>query len=126
MIERSNEEILKLITNTVRYYADHTKLARGLGSNMPCQYITNNGKMCAVGRCLDDPAKMEDEFDMMPIGPMFKKYGDSIFKEDYQGFNLSLWKSLQLHHDCRIRTVDLSEEEIVKIITNLYSSNTCT
>lgn len=124
MVERSKEEILNLITETVRYYADHNKLGRGEGGN--CKYITEEGNMCAVGRCLVDPATIEKAYHMHPINLVLNKCGDSIFKEEYRSFKQSLWEALQLHHDCRVRSVDLSEADIVRIINNLYSSNTCT
>ena len=79
---------------------------RGISDNGDtCEYLTIDGRMCAVGMCMTDEAmdtwkdfnsgvysltaKLEDEGEEL----------DSIFKDEYKGHSESFWIELQNFHD---------------------------
>lgn len=85
----------ELVRETVEYYRTHpiaVNFDRGV-----CQYLTEDGRMCAVGRCAIDPSMMEQEF----AGKGVKKIPnlDDKLKLAYRGFSYHTWSDLQSLHD---------------------------
>jgi hypothetical protein len=85
---------IEIIKETVEYYKNNN---RGITPGGACQYLTKDGDMCAVGRCLENPEDIGLKTiyaDALIIG-----YGDGIFKKQYQGHDINFWKNLQIFHD---------------------------
>ena len=84
----------EIIEETLEYYSKNN---RGLNEHQDCVYLAENGDMCAVGRCLIDPTKIEDG----SIGMLFDNSLelDKLLKEPYRGYSLDFWKDLQDFHD---------------------------
>jgi hypothetical protein len=82
----------EIINETVEYYGSHARAV----DNGRCFYKTKDGKMCAVGRCLENP--IEDcgsAFGLFTNGVI----KDSSFKEQYKGHEPIFWGDLQYLHD---------------------------
>lgn len=81
------EETAAFYTSTNRAYDDILRA---------CNYITKDGKMCAVGRCLVKPigylGNVEDYFKE-------HNFDDGYFKSEYRGHSLTFWRHLQEFHD---------------------------
>lgn len=64
-----------------------------------CEYLTSDGKMCAIGRCIAEPKlgyagtagsfRFHDEFIEL----------DSVLKPEYRGYSKDFWRILQGFHD---------------------------
>ena len=79
-----------VILETVKYYENHD---RGYNAaRKRCTYYSKTGATCAVGRCLNDPAKAQDvavnNFHLYDLKPEY-----SHIKK------INFWVSLQRFHD---------------------------
>ena len=65
-----------------------------------CVYLTDEGLMCAVGRCLNNPDIYKESTEAVPG---LCKYGlievDSLLKPQYHGHSVEFWRDLQDFHD---------------------------
>ena len=72
-------------------------------TNDGCRYITNDGRMCAVGMCMTDEALEDFKHhygDVFTVQAMIKsKSIDNILKDEFRGHSTSFWKELQRFHD---------------------------
>jgi hypothetical protein len=102
---------IEIIDETVAFYGDDPKGRRSLGlssvGNVTCFYHGEEGKKCAVGRCLTDSGlEKAHEFEKSPppTGASVKEF-DSKFElelnliEVYRGHSIDFWKDLQALHD---------------------------
>lgn len=93
----------EIIEETVAYYAADPVGRRAV--NKRCQYITDDGKMCAVGRCLIDPQMVENilsnEDWCGSTWELIEMFGsiDSILQEEYHNHETDFWINLQCFHD---------------------------
>jgi len=91
---------LQIIDETVRYYRTHS---RGINSHTNCEYITEDGNMCAVGRCLTkkalDSILYDNPGDLYDLSDRFDNY--IPFKQSYKGHEDEFWSTLQDFHDSR-------------------------
>ncbi len=85
----------QIILETLDYY---TKNKRGIqGGN--CRYITADGDMCAIGRCMVSP---KEEYRGTP---QFLRLGheslelETLLREKYRGHGNTFWSHLQRFHD---------------------------
>lgn len=82
---------IEIINETVSVYSATSRAIDIDG----CKYLTEDGRMCAVGRCLINPGSMKD-------GAYFcMDHDDSIFKEEYRGRSQEFWQDIQHLHDFR-------------------------
>jgi hypothetical protein len=89
---------LEILKETYEYYSDPNK--RGHNGERCC-YLTSDGKMCAVGRCLINPKKLQD-LSGNTIGSLIAGYNINLnlrLKPEYRGHSLEFWNSLQKWHD---------------------------
>lgn len=96
---RTKEEYLALLNETVKYYTDGNP--RGKVDDM-CSYLTDNGAMCAVGRCLQNPGDLCSDDNSAAVGDLQLGFGqefDGMFKNEYQEFHVNFWECLQGVHD---------------------------
>jgi len=123
---RTETEIKALIAETVNYYANPSKLGRPLDKTADgpgCQYITAEGNMCAVGRCLIDPQYVIDNISSTTLGSLvIRGLTGEHFKEEYRGFSYMLWVVLQRYHDNRDEREPLTEEDISTSIDLVYTN----
>ena len=83
----------EIINETIQYYSEDT--SRRSKNDGDCSYFKKN-KMCAVGRCLIDPMKIEKEMNIafnngkakstsvVAVEELFQNF-DDLFQEEYQG-----------------------------------------
>lgn len=64
-------------------------------------YKTEDGRMCAVGRCMLEPEKFIGSVMNFHLkeGKWSINFDDSFLKEEYRGHNLVFWRDLQAFHD---------------------------
>ena len=82
----------EIIDETVEYYENHP---RAISSTGRCQYVTADGEVCAVGRCVENPVFLEQEFAIVESIPNL----DNELREDYRGHDMEFWSDLQQLHD---------------------------
>lgn len=85
----------EIIDETVAYYCeDVTRRAIDLDSGR-CDYLTEDNKMCAVGRCFEKEGLARYSGQLEPFSlNMFK-----FLKEEYRIELYDFWKHLQEFHD---------------------------
>lgn len=104
---------LEIIQETFEAYKDASK--RGRDSNGNCVYLTNDGKMCAFGRCEINPPSEDsgqggtvyDRFDeAVDLGcnedeyiAAIDKVIDEALKPEYRGHKSEFWGEIQTLHD---------------------------
>jgi len=87
---------LEIIDETAEFYMEDVS-RRAMNSTGGCNYVTQDGRCCAVGRCMLDPPK--------PDSDAAKKYAsdfddlDSLLKPEYRGHSIQFWGQLQDWHD---------------------------
>jgi len=70
-------------------------------------YSTEDGRTCAVGRCLTDPSGFEKRFPRKSletiVGSHYISVSDfeNLLKDKYRGFPNELWRLIQNLHDVR-------------------------
>ena len=89
---------LEIIEETVKFYSEDTSRRALNEDGSRCEYLTLDGKKCAVGRCLD--LDSEELLRLNGMGGVFNVYRkDLVFKKEYKGHSVDFWASLQLLHD---------------------------
>lgn len=96
---------IEIIQETAAYYGeDPSRRGLFLDSNSvgdpltKCAYITKDGKMCAVGRCLIDPGVIS--YDTSIYSALNdKELEQEDFKEPYRGHDADFWTDVQDLHD---------------------------
>ena len=86
------------IINETRAWYEGDPSRRSMSPYGICQYLADDGRTCAVGRCLIDPN--------VPNGSVFDVWDDRSIDEDmkpeYRGHSRSFWEELQNFHDTRV------------------------
>lgn len=91
---RRKQDYIDLLEETVSYYKNNK---RAINSNNQCGYYIA-GNMCAVGRCLKNPDKIE--YNTISVKGLCEKYPfEDLLKEKYRGFNIVFWNKIQNLHD---------------------------
>lgn len=99
---------LEIIDETEAAYSDPRN--RGIGCDRfssvdICVYVTVDGKMCAVGRCMIEPSpRMVGGADILLMendnrAGMLRLNLEEVLKPEYRGHPVSFWRSLQMWHD---------------------------
>lgn len=97
----SRKTKLEIFNETVEYYSTNPAKKRGKGS-LGCQYLTDEGQMCAVGRCCVDPSpdwiggcdSIRSAKDMRNFIEL-----EDLLKPEYRGHTIRFWQDLQSFHD---------------------------
>lgn len=91
----TNEELLD---ETIEYYKTHP---RAMNENGTCQYLTNEGNMCAIGRCLTKKGFQDvniiDNKGYVVNGSLNLKTLRPLLKSKYK--KITFWEDLQYLHD---------------------------
>ena len=96
---------VEIITETRDYYAADPvgRRATGCSPHHPCRYITGDGRMCAVGRCLIDPLDYLGGFrtyvEELGIKTSSGSVPEGILQPEYDGHPFYFWSDLQKFHD---------------------------
>jgi hypothetical protein len=101
-MKRTKQDYLNLLNETVSYYTTEKNELSSVDG--VCNYLSPNGTMCAVGRCLINPKGKDSQLKKFKGGTgvlfLFDLYKpNKILKEQYRGFSLEFWIDLQLLHD---------------------------
>lgn len=128
-----------LLKETVEYYSEDPEGRRGMNGGM-CSYKTEDGKMCAVGRCIIHPELFQEagagdfdnllqyipdydfedlaEKDIENLGDDHEGNISKILKPEYKHLtDLQFWSTLQSLHDyCNFwNKKGLTEEGIIEV-----------
>lgn len=85
---------LEIIEETVNYYSKDTS-RRATTKDWFCDYLTEDGRTCAIGRVLIEPKSYNGDVYSLNIS----KDLETIIKEEYRGHNIGFWADLQRLHD---------------------------
>jgi hypothetical protein len=86
---------IKIIQETANFY----NLNNRADNKISCRYYLD-GKMCAVGRCLNNAENFDKYAETGFTTSIEDVYrGDIDFKKDYKGHSVYFWKDLQEFHD---------------------------
>lgn len=101
---RTQAEALALLQDEVDFYgADPSRRAVVETDDSPrCYYHAPDGRCCAVGRHLSDPAEFELRFPGIPVNDVEQSVVGGIrtfLKPEVRGFPIELWNMLQSLHD---------------------------
>lgn len=88
---KTKQEIISYIIN---YIQDN---GRAIMPDGKCAYWTN-GKMCAVGICLENPKEFEGDTSTT-AKRLIEKFGIKKFKKQFRVKNIKFWQDLQQFHD---------------------------
>jgi len=98
---------MKTKLEIINMVANHYNKKNRAKTDYGCRYITDDGRMCAVGICMTDGA-LEDfkhHFGgVQSIAKSITKSGmegsiDVLLKDEYKGHDLWFWSELQYFHD---------------------------
>ncbi len=95
---------LDIINETVEFYSTDTN-RRAITKKGNCEYLTSDGRKCAVGRCFDENKMNKDIYEIIkeviPIKMATKSSItlDNLLKDEYKGHSTEFWSKLQLLHD---------------------------
>lgn len=98
----------EVLTETIEYYSENPRATSVMG----CRYLTEDGRMCAVGRMLKPDQKYKDldgaidenKFEFEEVKDKLLGYVDFLtsnkrFKDEYVGIPYSFLDDLQTFHD---------------------------
>lgn len=85
----------------IQMVASHYSLGnRAIGREGECQYITHDGRMCAVGMCIKEDVVVDLRHEVMGVFELNEEYClDGILKDKFRGHKLKFWSDLQMLHD---------------------------
>lgn len=129
-MNRTKEEYLALLEDTVKYYSEDTS-RRAMGK-IDCEYLTEDGRKCAVGRFLVEDFGYKSFNTCTSVTDLYATYGstDEFLIPEYRGYDIDFWVKLQQLHDTEPFWNDegltdegnASVERIKELInTNVYS-----
>lgn len=93
---------IEIIEDTVAYYSEDTNRRATNIVNGMCEYLTKDGRMCAVGRCLLPSKNKGLNHGFLNLRTASEKRiekKDNYFKAKYRGFPEDFWNDLQYLHD---------------------------
>jgi hypothetical protein len=109
---------LEILKETVRYYAKDTS-RRALNEHDRCEYVTEDNKNCAVGRCLRPKwgksiknfEKLLIKFDLnqdICLYQISNQLGnlDKVLAPKYKGHNIEFWQDIRNLHDVHDNWLD--------------------
>lgn len=86
-----------IINETLEYYTHNPRAVTASGS---CIYLTEDGRMCAIGRCLDKN-KIHEERRLNNCNSLYAEGNSFLFglKDEYLGHDMTFWEDIQEFHD---------------------------
>lgn len=95
------ERMYEILNETIEYYDSPEKFGYDYDEDRCC-YLTDEGKMCAVGRCLTEDARIDwvkQGYGSICCLQLNTGEFDTCFKEEYRGLPFGFWEKLQHAHD---------------------------
>lgn len=86
--------MLDILDEFEETYVKHPE-NRGISSGEHCQYLTPDGKMCAVGRYCLEPGYLTGSVDAIS----YRGSIDHHLRAEYRGHPIDFWQDLQNLHD---------------------------
>lgn len=87
----------EIINETAAYYHENPRAKSPSGK---CMYLTEDGRMCAVGRCMTPEAVAAVRDICEDAAAIDEEYGlERLLKEEYRHHSLYFWSDLQSFHD---------------------------
>lgn len=101
----------EVILETAQFY---NLTNRGINQNNSCVYKTEDGKMCAVARCLQEFPGINEDYS---VEMLIDEYDLNLFKPEYQIDDTKFWSDLQGFHDNSANWTKegLSEEGVTRL-----------
>jgi hypothetical protein len=101
-MNRTQQDYYNLLEETINYYSENiSKRASTDDFASGCLYRTEDGRMCAVGRCLNQDLFDYEEFNTETPVVDISDYLEEWLLEEYQGFDIDFWADLQTLHDIK-------------------------
>ncbi len=132
IVVKTKEEI---INETVEYYNNNSRArANYNNTSISCYYLTDDGRMCAFGRCMLKEKREKLRMKICSIEGMYRNFGiseksfhhDLVLKPEYRGHSLSFWRDIQdLHDYSKFWRHDRKLSEIGKSRVKELKSNYC-
>jgi hypothetical protein len=95
----------EIFAETKAAYEDPDNFALNVDGMASCQYLTEDGKKCAIGRCLIDPGRLMFAGSLTGINGEYqisnKQWSDEWLKPQYRGHPPRFWINLQKWHDTK-------------------------
>ena len=99
---------IEIIEETYNYYSEDVSRRAYVGED-GCSYLTEDGRMCAFGRCCKNPGEIQEllKISSDPTHGSYminklvehKKTIEDVLKEEYKGHTVLFWRALQGFHD---------------------------
>lgn len=91
---------LEILAETKAAYSNPANRAKN--GTYGCEYLTEDGRMCGVGRCMKEPGLYNDYLSRLSFKNDTNSYvpfSDALLKPEYHGHSEEFWCSIQNWHD---------------------------
>ena len=105
------DKMIAIVRDTMDYYGSNPDRRAYIqhDDGISCAYFVDAWagrpeRMCAVGRCLIDPAGIQRRFSSMGAMQLDGEFShglDDVLKPEYRGLPIDFWDQLQCWHDDR-------------------------
>lgn len=97
-MKRTKQDYINLLEETIQYYSENP---RGINDTVGlCQYKTDEGYFCPVGRCLTEEAfNNQYILDNKGVRELDSSTFQTLVKPQYKNFKLEFWQELQRVHN---------------------------
>ncbi len=85
----------QLLKETLYYYQTHPRAT----STTTSYYCMERRRLCAIGRCLKNPAKFQKETSGQSVKHIPLEYFQNNLQEEYINIPLPVWIDIQKFHD---------------------------
>ena len=99
-IQEQQQKMQEILKDTVDYYRENPEGRRAVDKNGDCEYTTDDGRHCAIGRYMRAEFLDTEWKENHGVGV----YGlssnvDYYLKHDVRGLDIDFWRDLQDLHD---------------------------
>lgn len=103
-MKRTEQDYQNVLDETVNFYKEDLSRRATFFDKIieetSCLYKTPDGRMCAVGRCLNQDVMNYEKYNQeTSVDSLIEDLTDKVFREEYQGFDTNFWQDLQNLHD---------------------------
>ena len=91
---------------------------RAINNDYGCEYLTEDGRMCGIGRCMKEPGLFHGFIHCLSLKANYLDadpsvvFSDRLLKPKYHGHSMEFWNSIQMWHDSNdnFTKTEISEE----------------
>ena len=107
---KNKKTIKEIVMEVADTYTLNNRSTEIICDSEECRYLTEDGNMCAVGMCMNEPSLHEfgsfvgsvRELHNTTMNQRNEQGLEYLLKEEYKGHPLEFWSELQhLHDECR-------------------------